>query len=272
MIINTNIQALKTSNILNESNKMLSRSLARLSSGSKIVNPKDDAAGLAVSSRLKGQISRVDSALSNIGNGMSWTQTQDGFMKTLEGAFRRMGELAMLSLDRTKSDNDRTLYNTEFQQLQSFVSSTASKEFNGVSLFATSSTLTVTIDSEGNTFDANPIDIAGNASYALAINTVSTGIGNTSSAAAALTAVKTAITRVAVDRASLGAVQARLNFTREQLSVTKENLSSAVSRIRDLDMAEEATQYAKYQILVQSGTSMLSQANTLPQAALQLLR
>ena len=103
MIINTNIQALKTSNILNESNKMLSRSLARLSSGSKIVNPKDDAAGLAVSSRLKGQISRVDSALSNIGNGMSWTQTQDGFMKTLEGAFRRMGELAMLSMDATKS-------------------------------------------------------------------------------------------------------------------------------------------------------------------------
>ena len=271
MIINTNIQALKTSNILNESNKMLSRSLARLSSGSKIVNPKDDAAGLAVSSRLKGQISRVDSALSNIGNGMSWTQTQDGFMKTLEGAFRRMGELAMLSLDRTKSDNDRTLYNTEFQQLQSFVSSTATKEFNGVSLFATSSTLTVTIDSEGNTFDANPIDIAGHASYANAITTT-VGIGNTTSAATALTAVKTAITRVAVDRASLGAVQARLNLTREQLSVTKENLSSAVSRIRDLDMAEEATQYAKYQILVQSGTSMLSQANTLPQAALQLLR
>ena len=192
-------------------------------------------------------------------------------MKTLEGAFRRMGELAMLSLDTTKSDDDRDLYSTEFQQLQSFVSATATKDFNGVSLFSTSSTLTVTIDSEGNTFDANPIDISGAASYANAITTA-VGIGNTTSAAAALTAVKTAITRVAVDRASLGAVQARLNFTREQLSVTKENLSSAVSRIRDLDMAEEATQYAKYQILVQSGTSMLSQANTLPQAALQLLR
>jgi flagellin len=270
MIINTNIQALKTSNILNESNKMLSRSLARLSSGSKIVNPKDDAAGLAVSSRLKGQISRVDSALSNIGNGMSWTQTQDGFMKTLEGAFRRMGELAMLSLDKTKSDDDRTLYNSEFQQLQSFVSSTADKEFNGVSLFSTTS-LTVTIDSDGNTFAATPISISGHASYANAI-TNAIGIGTSSSAATAMTAVKAAITRVAVDRASLGAVQARLNFTRDQLSVTKENLSSAVSRIRDLDMAEEATQYAKYQILVQSGTSMLSQANTLPQAALQLLR
>ena len=192
-------------------------------------------------------------------------------MKTLEGAFRRMGELAMLSLDRTKSDDDRTLYNTEFQQLQSFVSATGEKEFNGVSLFAATSTLTVTIDSEGSTFSSDPINVAGHASYANALN-ATVGIGTTSSASAALNEVKLAITRVAVDRASLGAVQARLNFTREQLSVTKENLSSAVSRIRDLDMAEEATQYAKYQILVQSGTSMLSQANTLPQAALQLLR
>jgi flagellin len=270
MIINTNIEALKTTNILNESHSLLARSLARLSSGEKIVNPKDDAAGLAVSSRLKGQISRVDSALSNVSNGMSWTQTQDGFMKTLEGAFRRMGELAMLSLDRTKSDADRELYNSEFNQLQSFITATASKEFNGVSLFSSTS-LAVTIDSDGNTFDSVPINISGNASYALAVASTA-GIGTTASAAAALTTVKAAISRVAVDRAGLGAVQARLNFSREQLTVTKENLSSAVSRIVDIDVAEEATEYAKYQILVQSGTSMLAQANTLPQAALQLLR
>jgi flagellin len=270
MIINTNIEALKTTNILNESHSLLARSLARLSSGEKIVNPKDDAAGLAVSSRLKGQISRVDSALSNVSNGMSWTQTQDGFMKTLEGAFRRMGELAMLSLDRTKSDADRELYNSEFNQLQSFITATASKEFNGVSLFSSTS-LAVTIDSDGNTFDSVPINISGNASYALAVGSTA-GIGTTASAAAALTTVKAAISRVAVDRAGLGAVQARLNFSREQLTVTKENLSSAVSRIVDIDVAEEATEYAKYQILVQSGTSMLAQANTLPQAALQLLR
>ncbi|HIG29669.1 MAG TPA: flagellin [Verrucomicrobiales bacterium] len=271
MIINTNIEALKTTNILNESHSLLARSLARLSSGAKIVNPKDDAAGLAVSSRMKGQISRVDSALSNVSSGMSWTQTQDGFMKTLEGAFRRMGELAMLSLDGTKSDADRELYQAEFSQLQSFITATASKEFNGVSLFNTTS-LAVTIDSDGNTFDAVPIDISGNASYAIAISSVSTGIGSTASASVALDTVKNAISRVAIDRASLGAVQARLNFSREQLTVTKENLSSAVSRITDIDVAEEATQYAKYQILVQSGTSMLAQANALPQAALQLLQ
>ena len=191
-------------------------------------------------------------------------------MKTLEGAFRRMGELAMLSLDRTKSDADRELYNSEFNQLQSFITATASKEFNGVSLF-NSTSLAVTIDSDGNTFDSVPINISGNASYAWAIAST-LGIGSTASASAALTTVKAAISRVAVDRAGLGAVQARLNFSREQLTVTKENLSSAVSRIVDIDVAEEATEYAKYQILVQSGTSMLAQANTLPQAALQLLR
>ena len=271
MIINTNIEALKTTNILNESHSLLARSLARLSSGAKIVNPKDDAAGLAVSSRMQGQISRVDSALSNVSNGVSWTQTQDGFMKTLQGAFRRMGELAMLSLDQTKSDSDRELYQSEFTQLQSFVNATATKEFNGVSLF-NSTSLAVTIYSYGNTFDAAPIDIAGTASYSIALSSTSTGIGSIASAGTALTNVKDAITQLAIHRASLGAVQARLSFTHEQLSVTKENLTSAVSRITDIDVAEEATEYAKYQILVQSGTSMLAQANALPQAALQLLQ
>ena len=271
MIINTNIEALKTTNILNQSHHLLARSLARLSSGEKIVNPKDDAAGLAVSSRMKGQISRVDSALSNVSNGMSWTQTQDGFMKTLEGAFRRMGELAMLSMDGTKSDADRELYQSEFTQLQSFITSTAGKDFNGVSLFNATS-LSVTIDPDGNAFESSPINITGTASYTIAISSTSTGIGSTASASVAITNVKNAISRVAIDRASLGAVQARLNFSREQLVVTKENLSSAVSTIRDIDVAEEATEYAKYQILVQSGTSMLAQANALPQAALQLLQ
>lgn len=270
MIINTNIDALKTTNILNESHNLLARSLARLSSGEKIVDPKDDAAGLAVSSRLKGQISRVESALNNVTSGVTWTQTQDGFMKTLEGAFRRMGELSMLSLDETKTDSDRELYQSEFSQLQSFITATSEKEFNGVSLFSATS-LAVTIDGDGTTFKAPPIDITGNASYSIAM-LATVGIGSTASAQSALSIVTDSISRVAIDRANLGAVQARLGFTQEQLSVTRENLSSAVSRITDIDVAQEATEYAKYQILVQSGTSMLAQANALPQAALQLLR
>ena len=377
MVINTNVEAQRTANNLNVSQTNLAKSLSRLSSGSRIVNPSDDAAGLAVSSRLRAQIKRLDSALSNVINAVSFTQTQDGFMKTVDKAFRRMGELAMLARDETKSSQDRALYDQEFQQLKDYVIDSTGKEFNSVPLFD-GADIAVTIDSEGDTFDMTGIDMAA-AKYASAlfvgtaiddaVGAVTTGVYtmpvvatvqqlhglttgdvvrvnptpdsdngvtpslgantdyyvcvkststftlhptladaqaevasagavddnniiipttagtvdfvkyatrvNITTAATAETAldlVKDAISQVAQDRAALGAVQSRLNFTNEQLSVTKENLSSAISRIADVDVAEEATQYARYQILVQSGTSMLQQANQLPQAALQLLR
>jgi flagellin len=269
MVINTNVEAARTANNLNVSQSNLAKSLSRLSSGQKIINPSDDAAGLAVSSRLKAQIKRLDSALSNVINGVSFTQTQDGFLKTVDKALRRMGELAMLARDANKSADDRNLYDKEFQQLKDYIDDTTGKEFNGVDLF-TSDDIDVTIDSEGDTFAMPGIDLT-TASYS---NAIATGVGLTSTtfAADALTKVSEAISRVAIDRAQLGAVQSRLNFTNDQLSVTKENLSSAISRIADVDVAEEATSYARYQILVQSGTQMLTQANQLPQAALQLLR
>ena len=269
MVINTNVEAARTANNLNVSQNNLAKSLSRLSSGQKIINPSDDAAGLAVSSRLKAQIKRLDSALSNVINGVSFTQTQDGFLKTVDKALRRMGELAMLARDATKSADDRNLYDKEFQQLKDYIDDTTGKEFNGVDLF-TSDNIDVTIDSEGDTFAMPGIDLT-TASYA---NAIAAGVGLTSTtfAADALTKVSEAISRVAIDRAQRGAVQSRLNFTNDQLSVTKENLSSAISRIADVDVAEEATSYARYQILVQSGTQMLTQANQLPQAALQLLR
>ena len=283
-------------------------------------------------------------------------------MKTVDKAFRRMGELAMLARDETKSSQDRALYDQEFQQLKDYVIDSTAKEFNSVPLFD-GADIAVTIDSEGDTFDMTGIDMTAT-KYASALfigdsipdatGVVADGIftapaahgliagdvvrlnptdgadngagitgatdyyvgnivGDTftihltaADAAAGLTAtavkpaattatdfvkhsarvnittaataetaldkVKEAISQVAQDRAALGAVQSRLNFTNEQLSVTKENLSSAISRIADVDVAEEATQYARYQILVQSGTQMLTQANQLPNAALQLLR
>ena len=124
MVINTNIEAQATTNNLNLSQSSLAKSLARLSSGSSIIVPSDDAAGLAVSSRLRSQIARLDSSLSNVINAVSFTQTQDGFMKTIDKTYRRMGELAILSQDTTKSDADRALYNQEFQQLKSYVQET----------------------------------------------------------------------------------------------------------------------------------------------------
>ena len=121
MVINTNVEASSTANNLNVSQSQLAKSLSRLSSGSKIIQPSDDAAGLAVASRLQAQIKRLDSALSNVVNAVSFTQTQDGFMKTIDKAYRRMGELAILSQDTTKSDAYRALYYQEFLQLKSFV-------------------------------------------------------------------------------------------------------------------------------------------------------
>jgi flagellin len=206
-------------------------------------------------------------------NAVSFTQTQDGFMKTMDKALRRMGELAMLAKDGTKSQNDLNLYQKEFEQLQEYVDDTRYKQYNAVNLFGPDA-LPVTVDSEGGTFNMLGINLSTD-SYTLAVISSPTqvcSLTSTDLADIALEKVKNAISQIAIDRAQLGAVQSRLNFTNDQLSITKENLSSAISRVADVDVATEATNYARYQILVQSGTQMLTQANQLPQAALQLLR
>ena len=269
MVINTNIQAQTSASMLSTSSAMLSKSLARLSSGSKIVNPADDAAGLAVASRLDAQVQRLSAARNNVGNAVSFTQTQDGYLKKVAKALDRMSELSILAQDVTKGDPDRLLYQTEFKQIQEYVANTATKDFNGVSLF-NGGTHNVTIDSEGNTFALTSADLAATA-YSDALGTTS-NISTTGGAATALTNIKSAINQLASDRATIGAYQSRLNFTSEQLQVNKENLMAASSRIQDVDVAEESTQFARYNILVQAGTAMLAQANSLPQSALRLLQ
>jgi flagellin len=267
MVINTNIQALAAAANLQTSSDMLAKSLSRLSSGSKIVNPSDDAAGVAVAMRLDSQIKRTDAAKSNVVNAISYTQTQDGFLKKIAKALDRMSELTLLAQDVTKGDTDRALYNTEFTQLGQYITNAATKDFNGVSLFS-NATLNVTLDSEGATFAMTGIDL-GAAAYT---NAISANISTTAAALSALTAVKSAISQLASDRATIGAYQSRLNFTSDQLVISKENLAAASSRIQDVDVADEATQYARYQILVQSGTAMLAQANAMPQSVLRLLQ
>lgn len=266
MVINTNISAQSSARLLSESSSMLSKSLARLSSGSKIVSPEDDAAGLAVSMRFDAQINRITAAMSNVSNAISFTQTQDGFLSKVAKALDRMSELSILAQDVTKSDADRTLYDAEFQKLDDYIANVADKDFNGVSLFD-GSALSVTEDSDGNTFAMNAVDL-GAAEYT---NLNSEDVTTTANAASALTTVKAAITKLAEDRANLGANIARLNYTAEQLGVLRDNLGAANSRIKDVDVAEESTQFARYNILVQAGTAMLAQANASPQSALRLL-
>jgi flagellin len=243
---------------------MLSQSLARLSSGSKITSPADDSAGLAVSTNLVAQEGRNTAASNNIANAISFTQTQDGYLSQVSSALDRMSELSIQAQDVTKSDSDRADYDKEFQTLATYVNSVATKDFNGVSLFS-STNLSVTVDSDGGTVSMTGISLSGLLSSSDAVTSVSL-------ASAALTDIKSAITTIATDRATIGAAQEALTDYSGQLATLNNNLSAANSVIMDVDVAQESTQYAKENILVQTGTAMLAQANALPQIALKLLQ
>jgi len=255
--------------MLSESSSMLSKSLARLSSGSKVVSPEDDAAGLAISTRFDAQINRLDAAMSNVGNAVSFSQTQDGFLKKVSKALDRMSELSVLAQDATKSSDDLDAYDTEFTKLKAYITDLSDETFNSVALFDANSDLAVTTDSEGTgTFTLDAVDLT-------AVNTAVTAIGALSDATAAKTAqgtIATQIQAVATARATVGANLSVLGSYNDQLGVLKDNLSSANSRIKDVDVAEESAEYARYNILVQAGTAMLAQANTSTQSALRLLQ
>jgi flagellin len=262
MVINTNIGAARTSRLLQESTSNLNSALARLASGSRIVNPQDDAGGLAVATKFEAAISRNNAVSNNITSSLSYSQTQDGFLQKVSKALDRMSELMTLSLDATKSTNDKTNYNTEFTDLKNYISDIGTKEFNGVSLFD-GTAMSVTKDSDGNTWDLNASDL--NDSDIASV--IASGFVVTST----LATLTTSIENVATHRAKLGANIQRLQLTNEQVGILNENLSASVSRIKDVDVATESTQFARYNILVQSGTAMLAQANLLPQNALRLL-
>ena len=289
-VINTNVQAIAAARNLNASQEMLGRSLARLSSGSKIVNPSDDAAGLAVSEKLDAQNRRVKAAVNNVQNAVSYVQTADGFMSGMTKILSRMSEIAILAKDVTKNSTDIALYSQEFvalqDQLRATIGGTTSGiggsadvasplgAFNGISLFgSTSSGLVVTIGQavgqemtirDSNLRDGNMLPvIQQDSTGAYTLDLTDTGT---------IGALTSAIQDVATERASLGASQSRLELAATTLQVEYENLGSAISRIRDVDVAEESTQLAKYNILVQSGTAMLAQANQAPRSVLQLLQ
>jgi flagellin len=286
MVINTNVSALTGSRLLSESSNRLAKSLSRLSSGSKIVSPEDDAAGMAVSMRFDAQINRISAAGSNVGNAISFSQTQDGFLQKVGKALDRMSELATLAQDVTKQDDDRALYQKEFTTLQTYILDIAKKKFNNIALFATGSGngMTVTTDSDSNSvtlsssgatvvasgFYLDNVDVGSGITY-VAATTTAADIRSQANAASTLNKVMEAIKNLASDRASIGANITRLNSTYDQLAVLKENMSSANSRIKDVDVADESTQFARYNILVQAGTAMLAQANQSPQSVLKLL-
>ena len=270
MTIGSNLAAQSSSNDLTRTSAALTKSLAKLSSGSRIVNAYDDAGGLAISMRFDAKLERANAAKNNVSNAQSFSNTQDGYLKRVAKTLNRMSELAMLSLDGTKSDADRALYNNEFSQLKSYISDLANKEFNSVSLFSAANVESV-IDSEGTAFVMSGINLGATSTTYNAVTQTASGISTTGAATTALSAVRTAITQLASDRANVGANQSRLNMASDYLAATIETFTAATSAIKDVDVATESTEFSRQNILNQSTTAMLAQANQLPQSVLRLL-
>ncbi len=267
VVINTNYAATVASNNLAASNGMLQKSLNRLSSGSKIVNPSDDAGGLAVSMKFQAAAKRSAAASANIGNSVSFLQTQDGVLKVAGKVLDRMSELKTLYSDPTKNSSDLANYDAEFTQLQSELTSLAGEKFNSKSLFGASQSVQVSEDGQ-QTVALSSKDLA---SSSAGVGVLTSSASSANLGAVQLSEITTAIQRVATMRATNGAEQSRLGFASEVLTVNKANLEAANSRITDVDVAEESTQLARWNILVQSGTAMLAQANQSAQVALRLI-
>ncbi len=252
------------------SSSSLAASLARLSSGSKLISPADDSAGAAVSMKLTAQVARLNSTSNNVSNALSFLQTQDGYLQQVSTALNRMSELTVQAQDVTKSTSDRLDLNQELTTLEQFVQTVATKSFNGVSLFS-GQTLNVTTDGSGGTFAMTGINL-NNATYTNLAGDQVNIIGNSGTGAVyAMNDLNKVLTQLANDRASLGANIETLTYYGSTLASAKTNLSAANSQISDVDVAQESTNYARQNILVQSGTAMLAQANAMPNSVLKLL-
>jgi len=266
LTINTNTAATSAANSLNMSNAMFKGSLARLSSGTKIVSPADDAGGLAVSMKLSSAIGRTDKVNENIQNAISFLQTQDGALKTGSKILDRISELKVMYDDVTKSADDKSNYDSEFTELVAQLQNLDDETFNDVALFNGTDTLDVaTTEKGGGAITVSQAEFNGSGSDVATITAAS------SLASIEVSNVTDAIQEVATQRAVNGAQQSRLQFASETLNTNKVNLEAANSRIIDTDIAAESTAFAKANILVQSGSAMLAQANASQQVALRLI-
>ncbi len=265
LTINTNTAASTSAMNLNVNNAMLQKSLARLSSGSKITASSDDAGGLAVSVKMQAAIRRTDATTSNVANATSFLQTQDGGLKTAGKVLERIAELKSLSTDVTKTTSDIANYDAEFTALKSQLVNLTQDTFNGVGMFNVgAATVTVSTSEDGvQSMSITKADLAAS---------VTPITGATGLAALSVATVTTAIAAVATQRAQNGAESSRLLFSADMLATNRTNLEAAVSRIVDVDVAVESTHLARNNILVQAGSAMLAQANTSAQSAVRLLQ
>jgi len=270
--INTNVASINTVRILDGSQKELTTSMERLSSGKRINHARDDAAGMAISSKMTSQINGMNQAVRNTNDGISMVQTADGAMEGLADKLQRMRELAVQSANGIYSASDRAALDIEFQALDDEIGRVAnSAEFNGTTLLKSAKSLDIQVSyADDATNGTISVSLASVTSTSLSIN--ANEIDTQTNSVTAIGAIDDALSTVNSARAKLGATQNRLETTVTDLKNNVENLSASRSRIQDADFASETAQLAKSQILQQAGMAMLSQANQLPQQVLKLLQ
>jgi flagellin len=264
--INTNVEAFNAHRQLSGTSDKLGKSMERLSSGYRINRAADDAAGLAITEKLRGQIGGLDQAQRNAQDAISLVQTAEGNLQEVHSMLQRVRELAVQYKNGALSTTDRSAIQSEVNMLASEVERIGSSaQFNGILLLSAAANITFQVGAA----DGEVITVA----------TISLGQGVPAAAfqlsaggATDIGEIDAAIDAVSAQRAQFGAVQNRLEHTLSNLAVYNENLMASESRIRDVDMAAEMVNFTKLQILQQSGTAMLAQANQTPQSVLQLLK
>jgi flagellin len=258
--INTNVEAFNAHRNLESTATRLAKSMERLSSGFRINRAADDAAGLAISEKLRGQIGGLNQARRNVQDGISLVQTAEGSLTEVHSMLQRIRELKVQYENGTLATTDRAAIASEITQLTDEITRIRNTaQFNNIRLLDSATTISFQVGAnDGETITVTTIDLAA------AVGTLD--------ASSALADIDNAINAVSDARATFGAVQNRLEHTYNNLSVYQENLTASESRIRDVDMAAEMVNFTKNTILQQAGTAMLAQAQQSPQAVLSLLR
>jgi flagellin len=268
-VINTNVSALRAQNSSRVANNMLGTAMERLSSGKRINSAKDDAAGLAISTRMDAKVRGLNQAVRNANDGISLAQTAEGALGEVSNILVRMRELSVQAANGTTATSDRAAIQTEVTALLAQVGDIAGRtDFNGTNLFDAATTFN--IQTGVDTGQTVAITFASMNATGLGVNAVD--MSTTAGASSAMAAISTAIDTVATQRASLGAAQNRLEATVNNLTSTATNLTDAKSRIADADFSAESTKLAAAQILSQASTAMLAQANQSQQGVMNLLR
>lgn len=269
MRINTNISAMNTQRSLMKNDWAMNKSLEKLSSGLRINRASDDAAGLSISETLRAQVRGLAQAEKNSLDGISLINVAEGALNEVHSILQRMRELAVQSANGVLTTSDRASIDQEVQALKSEINNiTSYTSFNGFNLLQNNSTFTFQVGANfGQTLVVTTTGVS-----TTGLTLQNTNVTTQAGAASALLSLDVAISRVSQIRSSLGAVSNRLEYTINNTSISRENMAAAESRIRDTDMAAEMSTLTRFQILMQSSTAMLAQANAKPQSVLSLFQ